>query len=103
MRALCLSVGPDSANPCSCFHHGSGVAGWIGRAVFSFSQNSLALGKILGKSLISLFQQGLGNLFLKNSFIGNSASPVSTGRSVASKESTAEKEQVEELSEDRQH
>lgn len=66
--------------------------------MFSFSQNSFALGKILG----ILFQQGLRNLSLENCFLGNSASPASTGRSVASKEPTAEKEQEEELLEEKQ-
>lgn len=102
MRALSLTAGPDPANTCSCFHHTSHLPGWTGRAVFAFSQNSLALGKVVGKSLISLFQQGLGNLFLENHWLWNSASPVSMGGSVASKEPMAEKEQEEGLSEERQ-
>ena len=95
-------MAPDSANPCSCFHHASGLAGWTRRALVSFSQNSLALGKILDKSLIDPSQQELGNLFLQNCSLGNSASPVGTGRSVASKEPAAEKEHEEALSEERQ-
>lgn len=42
--------------------------------VHSFSQNSLALRKILGKLLTSVFQQGLRNVFLENCFLVNSAS-----------------------------
>lgn len=60
--------------------------------MYSFSQNSLELRKILGKSLTSVFQQGLRNLFLENCFLGNSASPLSMDESVASKEPMVEKE-----------
>lgn len=78
-----LTVGQDFAKLHSRSHHPSGLLGWTGRAVFSFSPNSFALEPFLGKSVTRLVLQELRSLFLENQFLRNSASAVSTGRSVA--------------------
>lgn len=72
VRVLSLSVSPDSAKLGSCFHS-SGVTGDRENSVFPVPKQPCTK-ENTGKSLTSVFQQGLRNLFLENCFLGNSAS-----------------------------